>query len=153
MAQFSLSRSAHVDADPARVHGLLDDFHQWRAWSPWEDVDPDLQRKYSGPERGEGARYEWSGNNKAGQGTMEIVESDPSKVVVDLVFLKPFKAQNVTRFDLAPSAGGTDVTWTMSGDRNPVMHLLGKLYFDRAVGRDFEKGLARLRTAAESPAA
>ena len=150
MADFALSRSTHIDADPARVHDLLDDFRQWRSWSPWEDVDPDLERTYSGPERGVGSRYEWSGNSKAGQGTMEITESDQSKVVVDLRFLKPFKAQNVTRFDLVPAAGGTDVTWTMTGRRGPVMSLMGKLFFDKAIGKDFEKGLGRLKGAAEA---
>lgn len=153
MATFTLSRSTRIDADPARVHALIDDFKQWRQWSPWEEVDPNLERSYSGPERGVGSRYEWSGNNKAGQGTMEIVESDPSKVVVDLRFLKPFKARNDTRFDLAQTGTGTDVTWTMTGDRNPVMQLIGKLFFDKQIGKDFDKGLARLKTAAESSTA
>lgn len=150
MADFALSRSTRIDADPASVHALLDDFHQWRAWSPWEDVDPDLQRTYSGPERGVGSVYEWSGNNKAGQGRMEVTESDPSKVVVDLRFLKPFKARNVTRFDLTPAGDGTDLTWTMTGKRGAVMSLMGKLYFDRAIGNDFDKGLGRLKSTAES---
>jgi hypothetical protein len=149
VADFSLSRSTHVDADPARVHALLDDFRQWRAWSPWEEVDPDLRRDYSGPESGVGSRYAWRGNKRAGQGTMEILESDPSKVVVDLRFLKPFRAENITRFDLAPAGDGTDVTWTMTGRRNPVMQLAGRAFFDRAIGKDFEKGLSRLKAAAE----
>ena len=152
MADFSLSRSARIDADPARVHALLDDFHQWRAWSPWEDVDPDLRRTYSGPERGVGSVYEWSGNNTAGQGRMEITESDPSKVVVDLRVLKPFKAENLTRFDLTPAGEDTDVTWTMTGRRGAVMSLMGKVFFDRAIGKDFDKGLARLKTSAEAGA-
>ena len=152
MAGFELSRSTHVAATPERVHALLDDFHQWRQWSPWEDVDPDLQRTYSGPERGVGSRYEWKGNSKAGEGSMQIVESDPSRVVVDLRFLKPFKATNVTRFTLAPAAGGTEVTWTMTGRRGTVMSLMGKAFFDRAIGKDFDKGLARLKTAAEAGA-
>lgn len=150
MADWSLSRRTHIDADPARVHDLLDDFHRWREWSPWEDLDPALQRTYSGPDRGVGATYEWSGNKKAGQGRMEILESDPSKVVVDLRFLKPFKAENITRFDLVPADGGTDVTWTMTGRRGALMSLMGRLFFDKAIGKDFEKGLARLKSAAES---
>jgi hypothetical protein len=69
--------------------------------------------------------------------------------VVDLTFLKPFKAQNVTRFDLVPLGSGTRVTWTMTGRRNPVMSLMGKLFFDKAIGADFEKGLAALKAEAE----
>jgi len=150
MADFELSRSTTVIAPPEQVHGLLDDFHAWRAWSPWEGLDPDLERTFTGPERGVGSHYAWSGNKKAGQGTMEIVESTPASVVVDLRFLKPFEATNTTRFDLAPAAGGTHVTWTMTGERGPLMTLLGRLYFDRMVGRDFEKGLAQLKATAEA---
>ena len=47
--------------------------HQWTRWSPWEDVDPDLHRAYSGAEEGVGAVYAWSGNRKAGAGRMEII--------------------------------------------------------------------------------
>jgi hypothetical protein len=150
MADFSLSRSIGVGAPPERVHPLLDDFREWRRWSPWEDVDPELQRTYSGADAGVGARYEWKGNKKAGEGSMEITESTPSQVVTDLRFLKPFKAQNVTTFDLVPTDGGTDVTWTMTGRRGAVMSLMGRLFFDRAIVKDFDKGLARLKALAES---
>jgi hypothetical protein len=150
MAEFSLSRSIGVGAPPERVHPLLDDFREWRRWSPWEDVDPELQRTYSGADAGVGARYEWKGNKKAGEGSMEITESTPSRVVTDLRFLKPFKAQNITRFDLVRSGGGTDVTWTMTGRRGAVMSLMGRLFFDRAIAKDFDKGLARLKALAES---
>lgn len=151
MADFSLTRSTTVDAPTDRVVSLLDDFHEWRAWSPWEDVDPDLERAYSGPERGVGARYGWSGNAKAGTGSMEIIECTPTRVSVDLRFEKPFKARNLTAFDLEQAGGGlTRVTWTMTGRRNPLMALAGKLFLDKAIGEDFEKGLARLKAAAES---
>ncbi|PVG81410.1 transcriptional regulator [Nocardioides gansuensis] len=154
MPSFSTARSTTIAADPAVVHALIEDFRAWRKWSPWEDLDPDLKRTYSGPERGVGSRYEWSGNKKAGQGSMEIVESDPpgsgpGRVVIDLEFLKPFKARNTTRYDLKPTGAGTDVTWTMSGERNVLMAVAGALFFDKAIGKDFEKGLARLKAAAE----
>jgi len=151
VADFSLSRSTTVDAPTDRVLSLLDDFREWRAWSPWEDVDPDLERTYSGPERGVGARYAWSGNSKAGEGTMEIVECTPTRVAADLQFLKPFKARNLTAFDLEQTGGGlTRVTWTMTGRRNPLMALAGKLFFDKAIGKDFDQGLAALKAAAEA---
>ncbi len=149
MSAFEMSRSTHVDAPPERVLPLLDDFHEWQQWSPWEGLDPNLQRTFTGPEKGVGSHYHWSGNKKAGEGTMEITKAGPGGVEVDLRFLKPIKATNVTRFDLTPAAGGTDVTWVMTGERNVAMALMGKLYFDRAVGRDFEKGLASLKAAAE----
>lgn len=150
MTAFSLSRSARIEADPARVHDLVDDFHQWVHWSPWEGLDPEMEREYDGPARGVGSRYSWRGNSKAGEGSMEITASDPTQVELDLQFLKPFKATNVTRFDLVPDHGGTEVSWTMTGDRNPVMAVLGRLFFDKAIAKDFDRGLARLKSLAES---
>lgn len=150
MATFQVVRSTEVAADRARVHGLLNDFHEWTAWSPWEEIDPNLQRTYTGPDAGVGAHYAWQGNSKAGAGTMEISESADDRVVVDLRFTKPFKAAYDSRFDLAESGAGTRVTWTMSGNRGLIMDLMGRVYFDKAVGKDFERGLARLKAAAES---
>ena len=152
MSRFQLSRSTRVEAHPERVRGLIDDYRAWQSWSPWEGVDPELQRRYSGPDRGVGAVYEWSGNKKAGEGRMEILESTPDRVVSDLEFLKPFKARNETRFDLAPAGSRTEVTWTMTGEQNPAMRLLGRLFFDKAIARDFERGLAALKAEAESGA-
>ena len=150
MADFSLSRSTRVQADVATVHALIDDFREWPKWSPWEGVDPDLRRDYSGPEHGVGSTYHWSGNKKAGEGEMQIKESTPTSVVVDLEFLKPFKATNVTTFSLVPAGDATEVTWTMIGTRGALMSLMGKLFFDKAIGKDFDKGLAQLKAAAES---
>ena len=65
------------------------------------------------------------------------------------MFLKPFKATNVTRFDLAPVGDATDVTWTMTGTRSAIMSVAGKLFFDKAIGKDFDRGLADLKTQAE----
>jgi hypothetical protein len=151
MGGFSMSRSTTVDAPVDRLHGLLDDFREWQKWSPWEGLDPHLERTYSGPASGVGSRYHWAGNKKAGAGDMEIVESTPSRVAVDLQFLKPFKAHNLTTFELEQAGGGlTQVVWTMSGRRNPVMSLAGRLFFDKAIAKDFDRGLASLKAAAES---
>ena len=116
--EFEVVRDATIAAPPSTVYGLLADFHRWREWSPWEDLDPSLQRTYSGPDAGVGAVYEWSGNRKAGAGRMEIVEADPSsRVQIALQFLKPFKSKNATTFLLAERDGGTHVTWRMVGPK------------------------------------
>lgn len=149
MGTFSLTRTTTVAAEPQRIHALINDFREWIQWSPWEGLDPDLVRTYSGPETGVGAHYHWAGNKKAGEGSMEITGSSPQQVVVDLSFLKPFKAHNTVTFDLTPHGSGTDVAWTMTGHRGVVMQVLGKLFFDKAIGGDFDKGLAQLKAAAE----
>ena len=150
-AEFLVERSTVIDASPDVVQPLLDDFRKWQAWSPWEDVDPDLKRTYSGPDSGVGASYAWEGNRKAGSGQMVITESvHGSKVVLDLTFLKPFKAENVTTFLLEPNGAGTTVRWQMTGRNNLFFRIVGVVFpMDKMVGKDFEKGLAQLKAAAE----
>ncbi len=151
MGTFHVSRRTSIHADPALVHGLINDFHRWPAWSPWEDVDPEMERVYSGAPSGVGAHYTWLGNRKAGEGSMEIVGSSPERIEVALAFVKPFKASNDVVFRIEPGNGGSEVTWEMSGEQNLLMTLVGKVYsMDRMVGKDFEKGLARLKAAAEA---
>ncbi|WP_067810404.1 SRPBCC family protein [Nocardia beijingensis] len=148
MAEFEVVRSAVITADPARVHGLINDFHKWVEWSPWEDLDPQLQRSYSGAESGVGARYAWSGNRKAGAGSMEIIGSADREISVRLEFLKPMKATNMVTFLLDPVETGTQVTWRMTGRQTGLMSVIGKFIpMDKFVGRDFEKGLARMQEA------
>ncbi len=150
MGSYSVTRSTTVDAPAHEVHALIDDFHAWTQWSPWEDLDPELQRTYSGSERGVGAVYQWSGNRKAGQGRMEITRSSPEDVEVALDFLKPFKSSSTTTFSLVASGNGTVVEWRMTGEQKGLMSALGKVYsMDRLIGPGFEKGLARLKAVAE----
>jgi hypothetical protein len=152
MSDFEVMRSTTIAASPERVHGLIGDFHAWRAWSPWEEVDPNLKRDYSGAESGVGAKYAWEGNRKAGKGSMEIVSSTPERIDVRLLFEKPWKATNQVVFELTPSDGtATHVAWRMSGTTTGFAALFSKLFpMDRMVGTDFEKGLARMKAAAES---
>lgn len=152
MPAFSTTRETTVAATPATLHALIDDFHEWIRWSPWEGQDPQLERSYSGPDCGVGTHYAWSGNNKAGQGSMTITESTQQRIAIDLEFLKPFKAKNTAVFALTPVGDQTGVSWTMSGRRNLAFAVLGRLFFDKAIAKDFDRGLAALKAAAESTA-
>jgi hypothetical protein len=154
MSAYEVVRSTTIQADPARVHPLIDDLHRWPAWSPWEDVDPDLQRTYSGPGSGVGAHYAWKGNRKAGEGSMEITGSTAERIDLDLAFMKPFENKNKVTFQLRPSGAGTEVTWRMNGETKGLWAVASKVFsMDRLVGKDFDKGLARLKAVAESSSA
>jgi hypothetical protein len=148
---FRVERAASVKAPPAKIFPLINDFHNWGAWSPWEKLDPALKRTYGGPESGKGAVYEWEGNSKVGAGRMEIVDSAaPSKVVIKLDFLRPFEAHNVAEFTLDAKGDATTVTWAMHGPAPYMSKLMGVFVsMDKMVGKDFETGLANMKAAAE----
>lgn len=148
---FRVERTARIQAPPEKVFAFIEDFHRWPQWSPFEKLDPDMQRNFSGAEKGRGAVYAWAGNSKAGEGRMEIIESTPaSRVTIALDFFKPFKASNTAEFTLLPRDGGTDVTWAMYGP-TPFVAKIMHLFFsmDSMVGKDFEAGLATLKRLSE----
>lgn len=147
---FSVQRSITINATPEKILGFLEDFHKWTVWSPWEKMETNVEKKYSGAEKGVGAIYEWNGN-KTGAGRMEIVESSTKKMSLKLDFTKPMQANNMTDFLLEPTEKATVVTWIMSGKNNFIakaIHLV--MPMDKMVGGDFEKGLSDLKMAAES---
>ncbi|HVG25402.1 MAG TPA: SRPBCC family protein [Thermoanaerobaculia bacterium] len=148
---FTVARSTTIQAPPEQIRANIDDFHRWQAWSPFEKLDPRMQRTHGGAARGRGAVYAWRGNAKAGAGRMEIVDVTPSRVTIDLHFLKPFDTRNVAEFTLEPAGGATRVTWTMRG-RNLFIGKVLSIFVDMddMIGRDFESGLANLKTISES---
>jgi hypothetical protein len=151
MSAFTISRGTTIAASPATVRALVEDFHRWQQWSPWEDLDPDLKRSYSGAEHGVGARYAWVGNRKAGAGSMEIVAATPESLRIELAFLKPWKATNDVVFTFSAEAAGTHVTWSMSGVHAGLGKLFARFFnVEKLIGPDFEKGLAKLKAVAES---
>ncbi len=151
---YRVVRTATMQATPSGVFGLLNDFHRWDTWSPWEHLDPNMKRIHSGAAQGLGAVYAWDGNKKAGMGRMEITGSEPhSSITIKLDFLKPFESHNTTMFTLAAEETATRVTWTMEGPSSFMTKLMGIFVsMDKMIGKDFDAGLANLTRVAEQSA-
>ncbi|AKF83527.1 hypothetical protein MFUL124B02_35515 [Myxococcus fulvus 124B02] len=151
-AEFTIQRTATLPGPTDVAFAQVNDFHQWNAWSPWAALDPDMKTTYSGPPSGVGAGYAWTGNEQVGEGRMTIEESRaPEHVRVKLEFIKPWAATNLTDFHFKPVAGGTEVTWAMSGTNDFMGKAFGLLMdMDAMVGKDFEKGLASLKGVVEA---
>jgi uncharacterized protein YndB with AHSA1/START domain len=148
---FRIERSVTINAPPARIFPLINDYRAWASWSPWEKRDPAMKRAYSGAPSGTGAVYEWAGNSEVGSGRMEIIRSIPdSNITVDLHFLTPLEARNTAEFNLRPDGEATSVTWAMYGPSPFLSKLIGVfLSMDAMVGGDFEAGLAAMKAVAE----
>jgi hypothetical protein len=148
---FSVVRTATIKAPPEKIVVLINDFHNWGSWSPWEKLDPNMKRTFSGAPSGKGAIYNWEGNKEVGAGRMEITDQAlPTKVVIKLDFLEPFQSSNVTEFTLAPQGDTTTVTWNMSGPMPFISKIMSVfMSMDAMIGKDFEKGLAQMKAVAE----
>lgn len=151
---YAISRSMTIDAPAKAVRAHIRDFRRWVDWSPWEGLDPDLQRTYSGKSAGAGSKYAWEGNKKAGAGTMQILRDEPDRVEVALEFSRPFQAQNTVEFLLTPVDDSTRVDWVMHGELNAFMRLFSLVKsMDSLMGPDLERGLTQLKQLAEAPTA
>jgi uncharacterized protein YndB with AHSA1/START domain len=105
---YTVDRKVRIDAPASAVYERIVAFHRWPAWSPYEELDPGMDRTYAGAESGVGPVYEWSGNLKAGAGRMEIVDAvDDERVVIDQRNLEPFRSESTTTFALDDSGDGT----------------------------------------------
>ena len=150
--EFTVLRSVKISAPPEKVFPHVNELRKWDAWSPWAKLDPDCKIDFAGPVAGIGAGYAWSGNNKVGEGRMTITESRPNELIgLKLEFLRPFKATNAAVFTFKSAGNQTEVVWNMNGKNNFFFKVFGLFMdCDSMAGKDFEKGLASLKTLAEA---
>ena len=146
-----VTRSMRVTAPAETIFPLINDFHQWGGWSPYEHKDPAMKRSYSGAESGKGAVYAWDGNKNVGSGRMEILDTSvPSKILIKLDFFKPFEGHNTAEFTMLPQGGATCLSWMMRGPSSFISKLMQVfMNLDHMIGKDFEAGLANLKNLTE----
>lgn len=151
---FTVTRSLAIRAAPAVVFAQVEDFRRWGAWSPWEKIDPDSKKTYSGAAAGVGAVYRWQGNMQVGEGMMTITGLRPAESIaidIDIEFFKPFKAKNLVTFTFVAQGDTTSVTWSMSGTNSfmgKAMSLV--MSSETMIGGPFAQGLAQLKTVCET---
>ena len=151
-SDFRVARTAVIAAPAPAVFAQVNDYRNWKAWSPYEKLDPAMKKTYEGAAAGTGAIYTWAGNSQAGEGRATITESRPSELIrIKLEFLKPFAATNTAEFTFKPEGDRTAVTWSLTGTRNFMFKAVCLfMNMDRMVGGQFEEGLAQLKSVAEA---
>ncbi len=152
---FRVERSITIAAPVDLPFGIVNDFHKWQYWSPWAGKDPKMQTTFDGPYAGPGAIYTWSGNDQVGKGKMTILDARLyESIQVQLEFLEPFAATNTAHFTFQPTPEGSiKMSWAMEGNNT----FLGKamslvMDMDAMIGKDFEQGLATIKTLTENEA-
>jgi hypothetical protein len=149
--EFCVTRSITMAAPPSAPFARVNDFYQWTTWSPWEGIDPTMQRFYEGPKAGVDARYGWTGK-KVGAGKMRIAQSDaPNLVRIELIFERPMKATNLCEFTFTPQGTETLVSWSMTGKNPPVGKILSFTGLQEKIcGTMFDQGLKKMKVVCES---
>lgn len=149
-----VERSVMMAATPEEVFSVVNDMSRFNEWSPWAKLDPNTKYTIDGAPSGVGAKMSWtSANENVGTGSQEIIESTQYSLVKTKLDL----GQNGTAFatfTFAPGEGGTKVTWAFDSDMgmNPIARYMGAFLFDGMIGKDYEAGLANLKTIVEKGA-
>jgi hypothetical protein len=151
-ADFRVERTAIIAAPQADVFAQVNDFHKWDAWSPWAKLDPDAKVTFEGPQSGQGTVMAWAGNDKVGEGKMTLIESKPNEALkIKVDFVKPFEGTANSSFTFKPDGNQTPVTWSMEGHHNFIEKAFCLVTNGKEmIGDNLEKGLAQLKTVAES---
>ncbi len=151
--EFVIKRKTTIAAAPAVIFPIVSDLHNFAKWSPWNELDPKMATAFEGAPAGVGQIYAWKGNDQVGEGRMTITQSRPNELLsMKLEFLKPFEATNTTSIALV-AGPSTEVTWKMEGKNNFMSKAAGVfMNMDEMIGKDFDKGLAKLKTVAEEEA-
>jgi uncharacterized protein YndB with AHSA1/START domain len=149
--KFVVTRATTMTAPPDKVYGLVADPRQWKLWSAWNLRDPAMQIEYTGAPSGQGAVWAWKSASQ-GDGRMTFTRAEPGQLLGYELFFPDFGTTSTGELRLQPEGTGTRVTWTMNGDMgsNPLFRWFA-LNADGMVGKDFDEGLANLKTLAEKP--
>jgi uncharacterized protein YndB with AHSA1/START domain len=152
-AEFAIERETVIAAPAEVVFAHLESPTALDVWSPWMKMDPKMTVTHEGPATGVGASESWQGP-EMGVGSLTVTGLKPNEEVeLKLEFQKPMHATNRALFTLTPVGEGTRVAWRMEGTNNFVAKAASLVMnMDKMVGGTFEKGLADLKTLAESDA-
>jgi hypothetical protein len=153
--RYEVSRAALIRAPSSAVFPLIADLKQWPEWEPFSAGDPTTVTTLGERTTGVGASQSWVGQGNRGR--LAFTGCDAAKGIdYDVVFTNgEHESPAQSWMHLAPGAdGAVEVRWGMRGEMNmPVIGGYVALFADRRIGALFERGLARLKAAAEQRAA
>ncbi len=152
-ARYDVSRSIEIARPAPEVFEYLKYLKNSDEWSPWARKDPNMKKGFKGTDGTVGATSSWEGNKEVGSGEQEITAIVPGKrIESELRFLKPWKSTSDAYLEVEPAGDdGSKVRWGFKGTNGfPMRLMMLFMNMDKMVGKDFEEGLASLKTRLES---
>ncbi|AEM69099.1 Polyketide cyclase/dehydrase [Allomuricauda ruestringensis DSM 13258] len=150
---YNVSRSIEISKPKSVVFDYLKSLKRQGEWSPWDKRDPNMKKEFTGTDGEVGAINYWKGNKEVGEGEQEITKIvEGERIESELRFLKPFKSTSdayIVTKELDKNS--TKVVWGFSGkNKFPMSIMMLFMNMDKAVGKDFEEGLASLKEILEN---
>ena len=150
---YDVNRSITIDQPVSKVFEYLKYLKKQDEWSPWNKKDPNMKKEFEGVDGQVGAISRWEGNKDVGTGEQEITRIVENEVVESrLRFFKPWKSESDAYLKVQETGSDqTTVTWGFSGhNKFPISIMMLFMNMDKAVGNDFNEGLATMKKNLES---
>ena len=152
-ANYHIERSTMLPAPPDAVYAVISDFHRFGEWSPWEKLDPAMEKTFEGQAGAVGSSYAWTGNDKVGAGKMTVTEAQPGhKIGAKMELTRPWISTSQTSWTLEGQGNQTKITWAMDGENRTLMAKTFTMFInmDKMIGANYEVGLEQLKAVAEA---
>ena len=146
-SSYDVSRKIVINKPIEEVYDYLRFVRNQEHWGPWEERDPNMKKNFTGTDGKVGFISAWEGNKDVGTGEQEITGLiKNAEVNTQLRFLKPFKSTSDAYIRTTEVDEGTEVVWGFAGkNKFPMSIMMLFMNMDKAIGKDFEYGLNKLK--------
>jgi hypothetical protein len=148
--EYHVTRSVSIQAPQPVIMDQVKSLKKMNEWSPFTEQDPNMQITYAGTEGQVGSSSSWK-SEKVGSGSQTITKLTSDRMETRLEFKEPMEGTGTSYFQTANEGNAVKATWGMQG-RNPYPFNVMCLFMDNMIGKEYEKGLAKLKTKCEGMA-
>jgi len=147
--EYTIEREISINQPVQQVFNYIKYLKNQDTYSVWNQLDPAMQKTYTGTDGTVGFTYAWDSTNKqAGKGEQQITSiKEGERIDMALHFIKPFEGRSVAWMSTTPVAGNqSKVQWGINGKMNyPMNIMLLFMNMENMIGKDLSGGLANLK--------
>lgn len=148
-------KSISINAPAEKVWENTNTLKAMDQWSPWNDLDPGMKKDWTGTTGQPGEKVCWeSQKEEAGKGCQEVTKVDAASKTINttIKFLTPYESEAGAYVTVVPEGNGSKATWGFTSEI-PYPFTVMKLFMnlEDAIGKDYQKGLSRLKEMSEKP--
>lgn len=148
--KLQIEESITINAPAEVIFEEVTDFHTWENWSPWNQMDSNMQSVFSEKTQTVGAWTSWS-SDVVGNGRQEIVEAERPNYAKYAMNFGESGDISYAVFEIEEKEdGATEVTWSMDGAELPFYLYPMNFIMKSMIENNYVEGLKNLKSNLES---
>ncbi|MCC5917448.1 MAG: SRPBCC family protein [Cryomorphaceae bacterium] len=152
--EMSVERKISINAPQSLIKNQVMYLKNFPEFSPWHDLDPEMESRIEGADGTIGAKYFWEGNEDVGKGVQEIMGIEENRIEIDVNFIEPFESVAHTFFTFQDEDGAVEVTWGFTSKLPRPFNVIALfMNMKKGISNDYDLGLEKLKTVCEAKAA